>query len=72
MVYKEILIEVFLHKFHTSGKSGSWDMGQNALGQLDCRICKSTISREQNDEKPDFWHVDVDSWKLKVDWKILG
>ena len=47
-------------------------MGQNALGQSDYRIFKSTISLEQNDEKPDFLHVDTDSWKVEVDWKILG
>ena len=23
-------------------------------------------------KKPEFWHVDTDSWKLKVDQKILG
>ena len=42
-------------------------MGQNALSQSDCRIFKSTISVEQNDEKPDFLHVDTDSWKVEVD-----
>ena len=46
-------------------------MGQNALSQSDYRIFKSTISLEQNDEKPDFLHVDTDSWKVEVDWKIL-
>ena len=29
-------------------------MGQNALGQLDYKIFKSTISLEQNDEKAIF------------------
>ena len=47
-------------------------MGQNALGQSDCRIFKLIISPEQNDEKAWFLHVDTDSWKLKVGWKILG
>ena len=40
-------------------KAGSWDMGQNALGQLDCRIFKSTIFPGQNYEKAKFcacWH----------------
>ena len=23
-------------------------------------------------KKPDFLRVDTDSWKLRVDWKILG
>ena len=46
-----MLTAVFLHKFHTWEKSSSWDMGQNALGQSDCRICKLTVSLEENDEK---------------------
>ena len=33
-----ILYAVFLHKCHTWEKSDSWDMGQNGLGQSDCRI----------------------------------
>ena len=37
------------------GYSGSWDMGQNALGQSDCRILKSTRSLEQSDEKAWFF-----------------
>ena len=40
-------------------KASSWDMGQNALGQLDCRIFKSTIFPGQNYEKAKFcacWH----------------
>ena len=37
-------------------------MGQNPLGQSDCRIFKSTISQEQIDEnKLDFSHVDTNS-----------
>ena len=54
-----ILFAVFLHKPHISEKSGSWDMGQNALSQSDYRIFKSTISLEQNVEKAWFfacWH----------------
>ena len=36
-------------------------MGQNALGQSDCRIFKLTISPEHKDKKkPDFLHVDTD------------
>ena len=46
---------MFLHKSHTWEKSGSWDIGQNALGQSDCSIFKSTISLEQNDEKAWFF-----------------
>ena len=36
------------------GKSGSWDMGQNARGQLDCRILKPTISLKLFDEN---WNI---------------
>ena len=39
-----------MHKSHTWENSGSWDMGQNALDQLDCSIFKLTISLDQNDE----------------------
>ena len=42
-------------------------MGQNTIGQSDCKIFKSLISIEQNDKKPDILHVDTNSWKLKVD-----
>ena len=44
-------------------------MGPSTLGQYSF---KSTVSLKQNDEKPDFLNVDTDSWKLKVDQKILG
>ena len=38
-----------LGKLRVLGKSGSWDMGQNALGQSDCSVFKLTLSLEQND-----------------------
>ena len=47
-------------------------MVQNALCQSDYSTFKSTMSLEQNDEKAWFLHVDTDSWKLEVDWKLLG
>ena len=50
----------------------SWDMGQNALGQSDCKIFKSSVSPEQIDEKSDFLYVNTDLWKLKIGWNILG
>ena len=53
------------------GKSGSWDMGENAFDQSTCTIFKLTISRK-NWWKSLIFDVDADSWKLKVDWKILG
>ena len=49
----------------------SWDTCQNALGQSDCRIFKSTIFPEENHEKV-FFLVDTNSLKLRVDLKILG
>ena len=47
--------------------SGSWNMGQNALGQSDCRIFKSTIFLEQNYEKAWFFEccyrfMEIKSW----------
>ena len=38
-------------------------MGQNALGKSDCRIFKSTISLEENDEKAWFfacWYIFIE------------
>ena len=40
-----------LRQTHTWKNFASWDMNQNVLDQSDCRIFKSTISLEQNDEK---------------------
>ena len=56
-----------MHKSHSLEKSGSWDMGQSALSQSDCRIFKLTISLEQNDEKVWFfacWYrfMEIKSW----------
>ena len=52
-------------------KSGSWAMGQNALGQSDCRIFKSTTSLEQDDEKAWFfacWYrfMKITSWLKNI------
>ena len=41
--------------------------GQNALGQSDCRVFKSTISLEQMNEISRFLCADTNSWILKVD-----
>ena len=65
------LIPVSLHKSRIWEKSTSWDMGQNALGQSDCRIFKSTVSLEQNDEKASFlvyWYrfMEIKSWSKNV------
>ena len=46
-----MLFNVFLHKSNICEKSGLSDMGQNTLGQSDCRIFESTTSLEQNNEK---------------------
>ena len=40
-------------------KSCSWDIGQNALSQSNCKIFKSTISLEQIDETATFMDVDT-------------
>ena len=44
-----------MDKSHIWKNSGSRDMKKNAHGQSDCRIFKSTISLEQNDEKDWFF-----------------
>ena len=66
-VWKFPLFEVFVHKSYVWEKSDSWDKDQNALGQSDCRIFKSTISLQQNDEKVLFfarWYrfMETKSW----------
>ena len=60
-----------MHKAHTWEKSGSWDMGQDALGQSDCSIFKSTVSLEQNDEKTLFFAccyrlMEIKSWSKNI------
>ena len=66
-----IIFTVFLHKSHTWEKSGSWNMGQNALDQSDCSIFKLTISLEQNDEKAWFFacwcrFIEIKSWLKNI------
>ena len=46
-------------------------MGQNWLGQSDCRIFQS-VSLEQNDELDWFLYVDTNSWKLNCWLKNIG
>ena len=55
---------------------GSWDMCQNVLGPSDCRIFKSTISLEQNDEKVWFfacWYnfVEIKSWLKNIGISVV-
>ena len=62
-----LLFAVFLHKFYIWEKFDVWDMHQNALGQSNFRIFKSTIFLEQNDGKVSFfvwWHrfIQIKSW----------
>ena len=70
--WKFILSTVFLHKPHVWEKSGSWDMDQNALGQSDCRIFKSTISLEQNNQKAWFLACWYKFMEIKIWLKIIG
>lgn len=49
-------------------------MGQNTFNKSDCKIFKSTLSPEYNDEIAlffDFLHVDTKSGKFKVDLFFL-
>ena len=53
--------------FYIWKNSGFWDISQNALGQSDCKIFKSPISLEKNDEKNWFfacWYkfIEVKRW----------
>ena len=55
-----------MHQSYISKKSGSWDRGENAISQSDCRILKSTFSPEQIDETASFacWYkfTKIESW----------
>ena len=44
------LFTIFLNRSYIWEKPGSWDMGQNTVGQSDCTNFKATISLEQNYE----------------------
>ena len=66
-----MLFAIFLRKSDLWEKSSSWDMGQNCLGQSDCRIFQS-VSLERNDELDWFLHVDKSSWKLNCWLKNIG
>ena len=70
-----MLLAVLLHKSHTSEKSGFWDMGQNALGQLVCRIFKSTISLKRNIKNWFFpyWYriMEVESWFKNIGVSVV-
>ena len=59
---------MLLHKPHIWEKSGSRDMDQNAPGQSDYRIFKSSRYLEQMDGI-DFLCANTNSWKFKVDSK---
>ena len=61
-----ILFAIFLCKSYIWEISGPWDVAQNSLGQLNCRIFKSTRTKQWNS-----LIADTNSWKVKVDWKIL-
>ena len=50
LVCNECLYYLLYSQIPYLGKSGSWDMSQNALGQSDCRISKSNISLEPSSE----------------------
>ena len=47
---KIIFIAIFLLKYHIWEKFAYWDMSQNALSPLDCRVFKSDIKHEKIDE----------------------
>ena len=61
-----------MHKSHIWERSCSWDLGQNALSQSDCRIFKWTVSPEQIYETASFLLIDKNSQKLKFDRECFG
>ena len=60
-----LYLKVYIDQYGTQ----EWERGQNAPGQSDCRIFKSTRSLKQMMR---FLRIDTISCKLKSDWKILG
>ena len=57
-------------------KFGSWGMYQNALDQTYCRIFKSNVSLEQNDEVAWFfacWYkiMEFKSWLKNIWWGVV-
>ena len=50
LFFLHLVSAIFLYKSQFWEKSGSCYMSGNALSQSDCRIFKSTISPERNDE----------------------
>ena len=77
LIYNETLFYL-LYSYTTSifgWKSGTWDMGRNALGQLDYTIFKSTIHLEQCYKNSEFfacWYkfIKVRSWMKNI-WRGL-
>ena len=47
-------------------------MYQSAPVQSDSGFLNQLYLSNKVMKKPDILHVDTNSWKLKVDWKILG
>ena len=64
--WKFMLFAMFLLKNRIWERSSSWCMGQNGLGQSDCRIFKSIVSLEQYDEIASFLHLHTNSGKLML------
>ena len=67
-----ILFVVFFHKSHIWKKCGSRDMGQNAYGESDYIIFKSSISLEQNDEKAWFLACQYRFMEIRSCLKYIG
>ena len=61
----------FIHR-SIMEKSCSWDIGRNGLRHSDCRIYKLPFLQNKSMKQPNSLHVDTNSQKLKVDWKLFG
>ena len=62
---------MFLDKFYIWEKSCSWDIGQKALSQSDCRILRSIIYPKQIDETASFLVCWYKFTKIKSYWKFF-
>ena len=72
LLRKYILIAEWFDKpSHIWEKSGFWDIGQNGIGQSDCRVLKWTLTLEQSHEKAWFFvssykFIEIKSWLKNI------
>ena len=71
LVYNESFYHL-LYSCILEKSCGSWDMDQNAFCQIECRIFKSAISLEQNDESAWFFTCWYKFMEIKIWLENIG